>query len=127
MRVDIYNHLPVRRRAHDAETTYEVRVNHDDGKTDTYRIKAASREAAARWAMDPGDVLLDVKEVSGSRDAESESHVGKYVLFQAPAHSTASGKQKLRGKVTRVMPDGRLEVRVAEGGYHMIRPDEIAG
>ena len=51
-----------------------------------------------------------------------EREVGQYIVF---AVNTLHGKGKLRGYVLRVLPNGKLEVRVAERGYYEVSADEI--
>lgn len=55
----------------------------------------------------------------GKADTDASQYVGQYVVFRA------AGMGILRGKVQRVLPDGRLEVRVAERGYHQIEVSEV--
>lgn len=81
--------------------------------------KKVGKEFVGKDAQD--DHAIDVV-----MDGNPEDYVGKYVTFKAPAISTASGTQRLRGKVTRVLANGKLEVRVAEGGYHEVAPGDVS-
>lgn len=66
----------------------------------------------------------------GSRDAES-SHIGRWVKFKDPSvayknpNTPIVVQNKKRGKVTRVMPNGKLEIRAATGGYHELSEHEV--
>lgn len=51
-----------------------------------------------------------------------EEHVGKLVKFLYP---TLQGPKPRTGTVKRVLPSGKLEVKLQLGGYHEISSSEI--
>ena len=77
--------------------------------------------AAAGWSYK--------KPVAELRREMSDTVVGKFVRFEIPAlvgkFSQDAGTRTIRGRVTRVLENGNLEVRAVEGGYHKVDPRKV--
>ena len=53
--------------------------------------------------------------------------VGKVVRFQMPHATSPTGKMNAAGTVLRHLPDGRVEVKLQQGGYVNLNPSDIDG
>lgn len=56
------------------------------------------------------------------RDAEPSSYLGKLVKFKIPS---LNGPMKVAGTVKLILPDGRLEVKSQNHGYHKVAISEL--
>lgn len=66
----------------------------------------------------------DNAEAGEQPDLKEAPTVGQFVKFELPAKGKRA-KKSLRGKITTILKNGKIEVRVAEGGYHEIDPKEV--
>ena len=77
--------------------------------------------------------MTNAEIVDRAREVRRDTEVGNAIKEEGPKpgeyvlipRATLHGPGKLRARVERVLPDGRLEVRGTDGGIYKVRPEEL--
>ena len=83
----------------------------------------ATDEALAKNAAAPvGDIATPPSQTEAAGTEAPQAKVGDLVKLTKPG---VNGRVNIAGTVTRIFPDGRLEVRTQQDGYMKVAPSEL--